>query len=147
MKLLPVLFQLDLNGGVCTHVFRIKMQNLKRCEAPAADVPWGAKLGKLNAENSFKSVATSLTAHDNDDDTIPSKPLAADKSGHGMQKNSFLNGHKGAVSTSARWPSVGPRLKIFLKAGRSWHAEISYPDILLRLNCFILCVFLFQNGQ
>lgn len=79
---------------VCTHVFRIKMQNLKCCEAPAADVPWGSKLWKLNAESSFKSVATSLTAQDNDDDTIPSKPLAADKSGRGMYKNSFLNGHK-----------------------------------------------------
>lgn len=42
---------------------------------------------------------------------------------------------KGAASTSAR-----PRLKIFLKAGRSWHVEFSYTDILLRLNCFILYI-------
>lgn len=43
-----------------------------------------------------------MTAADNDDDTIPSKPLAADKCLRGMHKNSFLNGHKGALSTFVR---------------------------------------------
>lgn len=80
---------------VCTHVFRIKMQNIQSAVRLQQQTFPGVRNCNLNWENSFKSVATSLTAQDNDDDTILSKPLAADKSLCGMHKNSFLNGHKG----------------------------------------------------
>lgn len=64
-----------------------------------------------------------------------------------MHKNSFLNGHKGAVSTLVRRPLVWPRLKTFLKAGRSRHVEFSYTDILLKLNCFILYIFCYKSDN
>lgn len=134
VELSPGLFQGDLNEGVCI----LKYPKCLAARGPGSR-PLGAR-SNLNWENSFKSVATSLAAPDNDD-TIPLKLLAANKSVHGTHKSRFLNGHKGAVSTPACRPLLWPRLKIFLKAGRSWHVEISYTDVLRRLNAFILCIF------